>query len=1169
VITPTGLDAAHAAPLGANYRIKKVAVGNTSEVQLSYEQTLVLRVNRDTGELSIRNPLAGQLAIQSYSVTSARGSLLPGYAGLGSSTPGAGPWAKPEVEGGENTVRNLTEVQDPTTNPAPYNLFSVPSVSLGTGFSRTGVGANIANFGFDGEDLIFEFAGPNTGGPLRGQIEYIGTKFENDLVLRVNPNTGQAFIKNDSLVTLKLDGYSILSSTGDLNGTGFTGLGAGWQTSSPTTVNAIAQTNLTGFTTLAPGQQLAIGDISSTNFLSDAAKAGLSLQYILAEGLTSTQAGGDYNGNGVVDTADYTIWRNNLGQNITLTNENPAAATPGVVDQEDYDFWKSQFGTVGGPLPETNFRLASIVFDATAGSGSLTGTSVPEPSTCLLLLIGAAAVGRGRRSNRYRNIQHRRNFMANGAKTMCKRYHILAAILAGAAAVSVTSSTASAATQGIPLVNGNFALPGPLGTKVVAFNETGVPFAPTDPVIELSSGQLAGGIPGWTFTGGSGIAATGEINAGVANELFGDDLPGDSGTEGIGNDQLDNEMILSTFDGKAFQTSSFNLIGITANEKYSFAFDVRNIFTPGQTIDGIGPMAQLTARLYYVNASSVKQTIGSPLVISEVGEVERAAFEFHGNNPTEMALLTPAMGRPVGIEFDTTSFEADPTRVERSWIGIDNVIMQIKGIKDGDLNGDGNVNTTDYAILRDNLNEPHTYVFEGELNGDYVVDLNDFRAFKTAYDVANGAGSFSALVGGVSVPEPSSLGLLVVCASILGCFFKRERRHLGQPKHLVALAVIAGSILTTATQSHAVQFAYDPFLTGANPANGEYLVSDTSVDPVTNPLNGQNPTIGPANPSFFRDAWSGSGSVVLDTGLSYLGTPSPGGSVNGFGRTSRYLNDSGNPLAVWDDTTTGNYYMSFVVNFGNLAAGGNMGYRAVEFFPPGVVPGENRIGDIGYNEYFSSFGAVQQNAATAKMQFNLFGQQIIDSAPDSYAEDGINHLLVLKWSFTTEANGDSISLYLDPSTLDEPVIPSGLVTGINASLGAVGLASFGSAIAGATTQLDDIRVGDTFADVMPDLPKPGDANGDGVIDLLDYKIILQHMNLSGAAVPNMLTLRPDVTGDGKVSIADYTLWRGLREDLAGSGALAPGVPEPSSALLFIVGTIFAAISVNGRRRASS
>ena len=90
---------------------------------------------------------------------------------------------------------------------------------------------------------------------------------------------------------------------------------------------------------------------------------------------------GDYNENGIVDAADYTVWRDHQGQNFTLTNENPTAATPGVVDAEDYAFWKSQFG-------------------AAAGSGASSLASVPEPATLLLILIGMLAIPSRRRAAR-------------------------------------------------------------------------------------------------------------------------------------------------------------------------------------------------------------------------------------------------------------------------------------------------------------------------------------------------------------------------------------------------------------------------------------------------------------------------------------------------------------------------------------------------------------------------------------------------------------------------------------------------------------------------------------------------------------------------------------------------------------------------------------------------
>ncbi len=71
---------------------------------------------------------------------------------------------------------------------------------------------------------------------------------------------------------------------------------------------------------------------------------------------------GDYNDNYVVDAADYTVWRDNLGQSVSLPNEDPAASTPGVVDTEDYDKWKENFGAEGGgPDPEVMAQIGDIV----------------------------------------------------------------------------------------------------------------------------------------------------------------------------------------------------------------------------------------------------------------------------------------------------------------------------------------------------------------------------------------------------------------------------------------------------------------------------------------------------------------------------------------------------------------------------------------------------------------------------------------------------------------------------------------------------------------------------------------------------------------------------------------------------------------------------------------
>jgi hypothetical protein len=74
---------------------------------------------------------------------------------------------------------------------------------------------------------------------------------------------------------------------------------------------------------------------------------------------------GDFNNDGVVDAADYVVWRNAL-PSATLRNDR----TPGVVDASDYADWRANFGK-----------------SQPASSAALGGNSVPEPASILLLLF--------------------------------------------------------------------------------------------------------------------------------------------------------------------------------------------------------------------------------------------------------------------------------------------------------------------------------------------------------------------------------------------------------------------------------------------------------------------------------------------------------------------------------------------------------------------------------------------------------------------------------------------------------------------------------------------------------------------------------------------------------------------------------------------------------------
>ncbi|WP_442481867.1 beta strand repeat-containing protein [Aeoliella sp. SH292] len=76
---------------------------------------------------------------------------------------------------------------------------------------------------------------------------------------------------------------------------------------------------------------------------------------------------GDYNNDGTVNLADYTVWRDNLGASITLPND----STPGTVTGDDYTVWKTNFGSAGGP----------------GALDSIGGNQVPEPGSVFTLLV--------------------------------------------------------------------------------------------------------------------------------------------------------------------------------------------------------------------------------------------------------------------------------------------------------------------------------------------------------------------------------------------------------------------------------------------------------------------------------------------------------------------------------------------------------------------------------------------------------------------------------------------------------------------------------------------------------------------------------------------------------------------------------------------------------------
>ncbi len=350
--------------------------------QVRGDEDLTVVVNPRIGTASLRNDTQQSISIDGYLFVGDDGETV-------TFNPGPGGWSSLT----EASTPGWLEGQATTTVLSEVNLSQSLTIA---GQSSVSIGLPYEVFtpGTIGEaEPSFVFTYSETGvGVLPGDVEF---EVDNDVVLVVDPITGDAILQNQSIFDVNIDSYVIQSAPGVLDPGSWvtlqTSQGSGW-IAAPGNSSFLSEGRLLGSSLLvANGESLPIGSPIAPALLDD--ESDLIFQYSTAAvdgspaelGLVggvlfrSLAVGlpGDFNNDGTVNLADYGVWRDNLGAATDAALNGNGDGVDGV-DQDDYDLWKSRFGSVASAL-------------TAGGPLSASTSSVPEPATWLLAVAGAIA----------------------------------------------------------------------------------------------------------------------------------------------------------------------------------------------------------------------------------------------------------------------------------------------------------------------------------------------------------------------------------------------------------------------------------------------------------------------------------------------------------------------------------------------------------------------------------------------------------------------------------------------------------------------------------------------------------------------------------------------------------------------------------------------------------
>ncbi|MCG8449607.1 MAG: hypothetical protein MI725_08515 [Pirellulales bacterium] len=318
--------------------------------QLGIEQQLVLKVNRDTGAMSIETGTE-TVSIDGYTISSNLG-------GIDSSQwnsledQAISDWRESPPGGSANLLAELKPTASTgVTSGSPLALGNVFDLPLATEFGTQEL-----------EDIEFQYFLPD-GSTVQGDVIYEGFKQHNNLVLVVDPNDGEARLENQSNLSVSIDGYNIHSDSGSLLSGTWSSLGdqaiSSWRESNPT-ANDLTELEPNSAELITGGSFFDLGSPFQT--VGSGGTEDLTFQYLLPGDSEFTTGvvvyrdiDGDFNNDGKVDGYDLLAWQ----RDTSIGNLND---------------WRAQYGS-------------STVVAANANV-----TAVPEPCSLVMCVAFGASL---------------------------------------------------------------------------------------------------------------------------------------------------------------------------------------------------------------------------------------------------------------------------------------------------------------------------------------------------------------------------------------------------------------------------------------------------------------------------------------------------------------------------------------------------------------------------------------------------------------------------------------------------------------------------------------------------------------------------------------------------------------------------------------------------------